>query len=80
MPTVHREGGFSVRIYTHDHDPPHVHVFRDGAVVKVTLGDEDTPAEVLEVRGMRDPDVIRAVRIVDANWRDILERWDTIHG
>jgi hypothetical protein len=29
---------------------------------------------------MRDPDVIRAVRIVDANWRDFLERWDTIHG
>jgi hypothetical protein len=51
MPTIHREGGFSIRIYTHDHDPPHVHVFRDGAVGKVTLGDEDTAAEVLEVGG-----------------------------
>ncbi|HEV2150480.1 MAG TPA: DUF4160 domain-containing protein [Longimicrobiaceae bacterium] len=69
-----------MRIYTRDHDPPHVHVFRNRDVVKITLGDEDTASEVLEVRGMRDPDVIRAVRIVEANWRDFLERWDGIHA
>lgn len=62
MPAIHREGGFAFRIYTRDHPPPHVHAVRDGAVAKVTLGDEDEAAEVLEVSGMRDPDVIRAVR------------------
>ncbi|MET0397853.1 MAG: DUF4160 domain-containing protein [Longimicrobiaceae bacterium] len=80
MPTIHREGGLIVRIYTHDHEPPHVHVLRDGAVTKVSLGDEDTGAEVMEVRAMRDPDVVRAVRIVEANWREFLERWEEIHG
>jgi hypothetical protein len=80
MPAIHREGGFIVRIYTHDHEPPHVHVFRDGAVVKVSLGDEDTDSEVMEVRAMRDPDVVRAVRIVEANWREFLQRWEEIHG
>ena len=31
MPTVLREQGFEVRIYTLDHPPPHVHVAKAGA-------------------------------------------------
>ncbi len=80
MPTVLRQDGFEVRIYTHDHEPPHVHVLRDGAVVKVSLGDADTGSEIMEVRAMRDPDVVRAVRMVESNWREFLERWEEIHG
>lgn len=80
MPTIHRESGFSFRIYTHDHEPPHVHVVRDGTFAKVTLGDEDTPSEVMEVKEMRDRDVVRAVAIVEANWRTFLQRWRVIHG
>ena len=37
MPTVIREGGFEVRIYTFDHPPPHVHVAKAGAIVKIDL-------------------------------------------
>ena len=47
MPTVIRQAGFEVRIYTLDHPPPHVHVWKAGAVVKIDLA----TAEVVEVVG-----------------------------
>jgi hypothetical protein len=47
MPTLVREGGFAVRIYTLDHPPPHVHVARAGAVVKVDLA----TCQVIEIVG-----------------------------
>ena len=37
MPTVLREDGFEVRIYTLDHPPPHVHVAKAGAIVRIDL-------------------------------------------
>jgi hypothetical protein len=37
LPTVLRERGFEVRIYTLDHPPPHVHVAKAGAIVKIDL-------------------------------------------
>ena len=37
MPTLIREGGFEIRIYTLDHPPPHVHVAKAGAVMKIEL-------------------------------------------
>ena len=37
MPTVLRDAGFEVRIYTLDHPPPHVHVAKAGAVVRIDL-------------------------------------------
>jgi len=37
MPTVLREEGFEVRIYTLDHPPAHVHVAKAGAIVRIDL-------------------------------------------
>lgn len=37
MPTVVRTRGYHVVVYTDDHPPPHVHVRKDGADVKVLL-------------------------------------------
>jgi hypothetical protein len=37
VPTLIREAGFEVRIYTLDHPPPHVHVAKAGAIVKIEL-------------------------------------------
>ena len=39
MPTVLREHGFKVRIYTKDHDPMHVHVERGDGVAAIFLED-----------------------------------------
>jgi hypothetical protein len=37
MPTILREGGFAVMIFTRDHPPAHVHVLKAGGAVKVSL-------------------------------------------
>ena len=47
MPTVPREEGFEVRIYTFDHPPPHVHVAKADAIVRIDLG-KRVATEILE--------------------------------
>ena len=47
MPTLIRGDGYEVRIYTLDHPPPHVHVAKAGAVVKIDLA----TCQVIEIVG-----------------------------
>jgi hypothetical protein len=61
MPTVFREAGFEVRIYTLDHPPPHVHVWKAGAVVKIDLS---THEAVEIIGGISDKEVNRAESFV----------------
>lgn len=59
MPTLIREQGFEVRIYTLDHPPPHVHVEKAGAIVKIDL----STRRATEIVGrISDRDVKRAER------------------
>jgi hypothetical protein len=77
MPTVIRQAGFEVRIYTLDHPPPHVHVWKAGAVVKIDLA----TAEVVEVAGaISDRDVKRAERLVARNSARLKREWAKLHG
>ena len=77
MPTVLHEAGFEVRIYTLDHPPPHVHVWRAGAVVKIDL----TTREAIEIVGaISDRDVKRAERLVARNAARLKGEWIRIHG
>lgn len=77
MPTVLRERGFEVRIYTLDHPPPHVHVARAGAVMKINL----TGCQVIEIVGaISDRDVKRAEVLVAANADFLRKEWTRIHG
>jgi hypothetical protein len=73
MPTVYRQDGFEFRIYTNDHDPPHVHVFKAGGQVKISMGDEETNPTVLLRKGMSDKDVVKATQLVDQNQDHFLE-------
>ena len=77
MPTVVREEGFDVRIYTFDHPPPHVHVAKAGAIVKINL----SPHHAVEIVGtISDRDVKRAERLV-ARHADFLRlEWEKVHG
>lgn len=60
MPTLIREAGFEVRIYTLDHPPPHVHVAKAGAIVKINL----STCHVTEIVGqISDRDVKRAEQL-----------------
>ena len=77
MPTVLRESGFAVRIYTLDHPPPHVHVWKAGAVVKIDLATH----EAIEIVGdISDRDVKRAERLVARNAARLKREWMKIHG
>jgi hypothetical protein len=77
MPTVLREAGFEVRIYTLDHPPPHVHVWKAGAVVKIDL----TTHEAIEIVGaISDRGVKRAERLVARNAARLKGEWTRIHG
>ena len=75
-----RISGFRVVIYPNDHRPAHVHVIdADGeAVFELGLGGN---VELREVRGrMKDPDVVRAYRVVLEHNDSLLEWWREIHG
>lgn len=77
MPTVVREEGFEVRIYTFDHPPPHVHVAKAGAIMRIDLASR----HVTEIVGtISDRDVKRAERLVARHARFLKEQWLKIHG
>jgi hypothetical protein len=76
MATAHREDGFTFRIWSNDHTPPHVHAWQGGEMAIIRI----LTREVIEVRGMKPPDVVRAVRIVAENEALLLQAWRDIHG
>lgn len=79
MPTLLNQNGFRVMIYTDDHEPMHVHVFKQGEII-VNLGDENTPVSIRKNYGMSRPDARRALILVGANQEFLQERWREIHG
>jgi uncharacterized protein DUF4160 len=77
VPTLIREEGFEVRIYTFDHPPPHVHVAKAGAIMRIDLATH----HVIEIVGtISDRDVKRAERLVARHARFLKEQWSKIHG
>jgi hypothetical protein len=82
VPTVIREEGFEVRIYTFDHPPPHVHVAKAGAIVRIDLATFD----VTEIVGdISDRDVKRAERLVarpckTAQGRVVEDSWERLRS
>ena len=76
MPTVLREEGFEVRIYAFDHPPPHVHVAKAGAIVRIDLG---THVATEIVGTISDRDVKRAEQLVTRHAKRLKEEWTKIH-
>lgn len=77
MPTLIREEGFEVRIYTLDHAPPHVHVAKAGAIVKIDL----STRHAIEIVGaISDRDVKRAERLVARNAQFLKLEWEKLHA
>ena len=77
MPTFVRRGGFEIRIYTLDHPPPHVHVFKAGAILKVDL----STCLVTEIVGaISDRDVRRAEQLVAEHAEGLRQEWGRLHG
>ncbi len=80
MGTVLREEGYRVVVRTTDHLPPHVHVFKAGHHVKISIGDYNTAPVVLRDWGAPEKLVNRAVRLVGEHQEMLLERWRQIYG
>jgi len=79
MPTLFRQDGFRVVIYTDDHEPPHVHVLKGETEVKVDLGSMTISPNVILLRGKRS-DAAKALEIVTDRQTELLEAWRRIHG
>lgn len=77
MPTIIREDGYEIRIYTLDHSPPHVHVAKAGAVLKIDLA----TCQVIEIVGtISDREVKRAEALVTKYVQLLRDEWMKIHG
>ena len=77
MPTIIREDGYEIRIYTLDHPPPHVHVAKAGAVLKIDLA----TCHVIEIVGaISDREVRRAELLVTKHVQLLKDEWTKIHG
>jgi Domain of unknown function (DUF4160) len=80
MPTVFRQEGFDFMIYTDDHPPAHVHVFKAEGEVIINLGDNETRVSVRENNRMSNRNERRAVVIAGYKQVYLLARWRGIHG
>jgi hypothetical protein len=75
MPTVLRQEGFAVMIYTSDHEPKHVHVFKAEGEIIVNLED----LSIRKLRGMNPADVRKALGIVSDHREFLKNEWDKIN-
>ena len=80
MPTVLRQKGFEVRIYTNDHAPAHVHVWRAGEFVIINLGDDQTKPHVRKNINMRLRDIAVVLVIIGENQSYLLAKWGEYHA
>ena len=79
MVVIHREAGLRFVIFVNDHEPSHVHVFRDGEA-KIDLGSARGEPRLISFVGLSDLDLRRAMRIVSERRLEFLARWKAIHG
>lgn len=80
MVTVLKKDGFSIRIYTNDHLPSHVHVLKAGGEAKINLGSASERPTLVEVWNMSDKDAVKALKLVSNYQAELLEKWREIHG
>lgn len=79
MPSI-RYKGFRLTIRTNDHDPPHVHVIREGGELKIILGgDDEEPFLERILSPMKKNDTRNALHAVKAKKTELREIWRAIH-
>ena len=76
MPTLFKLFGLIFRIYTRDHQPPHVHVISQEGEAIFIINQEVTSKDN---KGMKPKDVSLAVSILEENKEIILEEWNRLH-
>ena len=80
MPTVVKKDGFRIVIYPHDHLPPHVHVLKQSAEVRIELN-ESGDSNLLSISGdISGKDIQRSLNLVNEYQSILLNKWREIHG
>ncbi len=76
-----------VYIYTNDHIPAHVHVFKgrkndnNQKELKINIGNEqERPSLVSVHENLKNKDILNALKLVAANQEILLSKWREIHG
>jgi len=75
MPTVLREGGFSFKINTDDHEPMHVHIWKQGRQAIINF-EEDIA--VRKNYGMSRNEIRQILIIIENSLEYLRERWREI--
>jgi hypothetical protein len=75
VPTVLREGGYQIMIFTSDHPPPHVHVRHAGRLAKVNL----EPVSFTRTGGLNAGEQSEILQVVQANQSFLLAEWDRLY-
>lgn len=77
MPTVLRRGGHRFYFYSHEpNEPPHVHVDKAGASVKIWLD----PIAVARNSGFSPRELTEVLRMVRQDRPTLLEAWHEFFG
>lgn len=77
MPTVLTVAGLRLRIYTQDHQPPHIHVIGAEGAAKLTIGEHP---KVMENRGLRPAEVRLALATISVEAERLMDVWRQYHG
>ena len=82
MPTILKQNGFEVLIYIgNEHIPPHVHVFKAGAHLRVAIGDAATyPYPFGKGNSLKGVQARQAIRLVAEYQAELAAKWEEIHG
>lgn len=75
MATILSQNGFQVMVFTNDHWPPHMHVFKAGTEAVISLA----PVSIRENYRMPPKNLRKAVDIVTENQDILLQAWREIH-
>ncbi len=77
MPTIHRESGHRFYFFSHEpNEPPHVHVDKGSATIKIWLG----AIEVAKNQGFRRHEISGIIAMVTEYREMLLEAWHEYFG
>ena len=81
------ENNLFVYIYTNDHIPAHVHVFKgrkndkNQKELKINIGSSsERPSLVSVSEDMKNKDIVNALKLIASNQEKLLSKWQEIHG
>ncbi len=81
------QNNFFVYIYTNDHIPAHVHIFKgrkndaNQMEIKINIGSESEPPSLVSANDkFKNKDLVAALKLVANNQEMLLSKWQEIHG